>query len=110
MLGDETTLVVNTPWMPYGAGDLVDAARRAADLIGSSAEISALAVMPPPEGSDMPTVQVVIDDPDLFEGIRQRLTEQEMLPHFVHSAYAGSWAVEMDNVLLRVVCTEAGEK
>jgi hypothetical protein len=110
MSAEETALVVNPPWLPYGAGDLVDAARRAADLIGSAAEISALAVMPPPEGSDLPTVQVVLDDPDFSEDIRQRFTEQEMLPHFVHSAYAGSWAVEMDHVLLRVVCTEAGEE
>ncbi len=109
MPGEDTVLVVNAPWMPYGAGDLVDAACRAAELIGSSAQIAGIAVTPPHQGSDMPTVQVVLEDPELSEGIRERLTDQTMLPHFVHSDYAGTWSVETDDVLLRVVCSEAGD-
>ncbi len=93
-------------WSPDGIGDLVDAARRAAEDIGSSTEVLSLTVVPPSSNSDLPTVQVLLDDLALSEDIRERLTNQEMLPHFFGTRYAGTWAAEIDDLVLRVVCVE----
>lgn len=95
-------------WLPYGAGDLVDAARRAAELIGSSTEATAISVQPPADEAHLPVVQVVVNDLDTSEDIRLRLTEQQMLPHFLRTRFAGTWAAEIDDIELRVLCIEQG--
>lgn len=95
-------------WTPYGAGDLVDAARRAADLVGSSVELNALSVQPPTDETELPVVQLVVNDLETSESIRLRLTEQQMLPHFLRTRFAGTWAAEIDDIELRVLCVEQG--
>lgn len=96
-------------WPPYGAGDLVDAARRAAELIGSSTELNAISVQPPTDEANLPVVQVVVNDLETSESIRLRLTEQQMLAHFVRTRFVGSWAAEIDDLELHVLCIEQGE-
>ena len=93
-------------WSPYGVGDLVDAARRAAELIGSSTEVLAIAVGAPPNTSALPTARLVVDDAELSERIRERLTDQEMLPFFVGTPFASTWAAEADDFVLQVACVE----
>ena len=95
-------------WLPYGAGDLVDAARRGAELIGSSTEVTALSVQPPTDNTHLPVVQIVVNDLETSEGIRLRLTDQQMLPHFLQTRFAGTWAAEIDDIELRVLCIEQG--
>ena len=95
-------------WLPYGAGDLVDAARRAAELVGSSTELTAISVQPPTDEAHLPVVQVVVNDLETSESIRLRLTEQQMLPHFLRTRFAGTWAAEIDDIELRVLCIEKG--
>ena len=84
-------------------GDLVDVARRAAELIGSGSEVACLSVIPPTGPDALPIVRLVLDDPDLSERIRMRLTEQEMLPHFINLPFAGSWRAEVDDLVLSVI-------
>jgi hypothetical protein len=96
-----------SPWLPYGAGDLVDAARRAAELVGSSTELTAISVQPPDE-AHLPIVQVVVNDLETSESIRLRLSEQQMLSHFLRTRFAGTWAAEIDDIELHVLCIEQG--
>lgn len=95
-------------WSPYGGGDLVDAARRAVELVGSSTELNAISVQPPTYETQFPIVQLVVNDVETSENIRLRLTEQPMLPQFLGTRSAGTWAAEIDDIELRVLCIEQG--
>jgi hypothetical protein len=107
----DTTLTSTAQWSwsPANIGDLVDAARRAAELIGSATEVARFSVLPPSTSSAFPTVQVVLHDRELSEAIRMRLTSQDMLPHFIGTPVAGTWRAEVDDLVLALICIEEAE-
>jgi hypothetical protein len=95
-------------WTPQSIGDLVDVARRAAELVGSSTEISGLGIASTGYWEDVPTVQLILEDPEQSEHIRQRITDQAALPHDELSRFVGTWTAEVDDLRLRVICVEQG--
>jgi len=91
-------------WGGLSIGDLGDTVRRAADLLGSSLAVTWLSVDPPNHKRDLPRVRVMVDDPATAEKLRARLMADDPLPHFVGDPYSAAWQIELDDLVLCIVC------
>jgi hypothetical protein len=97
------------PSAAWTVGELVDTARRAAELIGRERDVLQLAVYRPSREGDVPTVQVTVGDQDACERARLNVTGQEMLPHFFGISSLSRWTAEIDDMVLSVSCAAGVE-
>jgi hypothetical protein len=96
-------------WGDWRLGDLSDALRRVADVLGPSAPARCVMAYPPSGSADLPCVQLVVEDGAAVQRLRIILSEGEHLPHFLEDSFGFSLDVEVNDVLLAVSVGTAGE-
>ena len=96
-------------WGDWRLGDLSDALRRVADALGPSAPASWVMAYPPSRFSELPCVQLVVDDRTVVQRLSIILSEGEHLPHLLEDPFGYSLHVEINDVLLAVSVGSAGE-
>ena len=89
-------------WGDWRLGDLSDALRRVADVLGPSAHAGRVHVYPPTGLEELPCVQLTVEDELAVQRLRRVLSEGEHLPHFTEDPFGSAFQAEVNDVHLDV--------
>lgn len=89
-------------WGAWTIGDLADAVRRAADVLGSALEPLEVRTVLPKAIGDLPRVHVMVADQHTLFRLRAEVRKEENLADFLEAPTALSWRAEVDGIDLTV--------
>ena len=89
-------------WGDWRLGDLSDALRRVADVLGPSSPAGHVHVYPPTGLEELPCVQLTVEDELAVQRLRRVLSEGEHLPHFTEDPFGSAFQAEVNDVHLDV--------
>lgn len=91
----------DTAWGGWVLGDLADALRRAADLLGRSQDVSGVTLEPPADVNALPHITVVVPDETAVLRIRRQIVRGEYLVEFFGES-PDRWTAEAAGFVLTV--------
>ena len=89
-------------WGGWVLGDLADALRRAADLLGRSRDVSHVVLSAPASAEDRPALTITVPDQSGIFRLRRAVLEGEYLVDFVGRPTDHSWTAEVAGLVLTV--------
>ena len=93
-------------WGGWVLGDLADALRRAADLLGRSQDVTRVEVVSPVDDSALPHITITVPDEPAVLRVRRQIVRGEYLVEFF-SEGSDRWTAEAAGFVLTV--TKEGE-
>ena len=106
--GPVSTRRPSTHWGDWCLGDLSDALRRVAAMLGPESPAARVSVYPPDGNEEVPCVQLTVDDAAGVDKIRTALSHGDYLLRFREDPNGDSFQVEVADVYLDV-SMRAGE-
>jgi hypothetical protein len=100
--GSAVTPRPSTQWGDWCLGDLSDALRRVATMLGPDSPAGRVSVYPPAGNEQLPCVQLTVDDEVDVRKIRSALSHGDYLLRFDEDPSDGSFQVEVADVHLDV--------
>lgn len=100
----------STLWGDWVLGDLADSVRMIADVLGASAQVVSLRVVPPAPGhglDSLPTLTVVTRGELQHHRLRHAVTRGEYVPDEVSEPSSTHWSAVVGGVYLVLTVEEA---
>lgn len=96
-------------WGDWSLGDMADAVRRAAEVLGSGLAPRSVVVTPPPVVGDLPQVVVTVEDQHTLFRLRADVRRGDEPAHFLGDRSAAAWRAEVNDIELTVQLEEGEE-